>query len=97
MTETEKALNYYRAGVEGVRPDFVPARILLRERVRDDLPFLSPESKGYYAEAGEHDCHSNQYGALSVKAANGQMLGIKPKEFEVVAWRPNDPDQRPGH
>ena len=89
MTQTEKALNYYRAAFEGVRPDFVPARILLRERVKSDLPFLSKDGRGFCAQAGEHYCHSNQYGALSVKAENGQMLGIKPLEFEVVAWRPN--------
>lgn len=90
MNETEKALNYYRAGVESVRPDWVPARILLRDKVRSDIPMFSEDGRGYYADAGEHDCHSNQYGALSVKAANGQMLGVKPREFEVIAWRPNE-------
>lgn len=86
---TEMALNYYRSAVERKRPDFVPARIRLPERVCSDLPMLSEDGLGYYADAGEHDCHSNQYGALSVKASNGQMLGVKPGEFEVVAWRPN--------
>jgi hypothetical protein len=90
MIEIEKALNYYRSAVEGRRPDFVPARVLLPEKVRSDVPILSQDGCGYYADAGEHDCHSNQYGAISVKAANGKMLGIKPGEFNVIAWRPND-------
>lgn len=84
MKDTEKALNYYRAGVEGGRPDFVPARVRLSARVCGDGPFRST-----FQEPGEHDCESNQWGAVSIVATNGKMLGVRPKEFEVVAWRPN--------
>jgi hypothetical protein len=89
MTDTEKALNYYRAAANRWRPDYVPARILLPEDVRSDLPMFSRESRGYYANAGEHDCKCNQYGAVSVTAENGQQLGVKPNEFEVIAWKEN--------
>lgn len=42
------------------------------------------------AEAGEHDCYSNKWGAISVRASNGKLLGIRPTEFEPLAWRENE-------
>jgi hypothetical protein len=84
MTEIEKALNYYRSAVEHSRPDYVPVRVRLRQRVTGDFPYTA-----IYAEAGEHDCQSNPWGAISVQASNGQMLGVKPSEFDVLAWRLN--------
>lgn len=89
MTDIEKSLNYYRSAAENKRPDYIPARVNLMDKVRSDFPMFSEEGRGYYAEAGEHDCESNQYGAISVRAKNGKMLGVKPCEFEVVAWRLN--------
>ena len=84
MNETEKALNYYRSAVEKIKPEFVPSLVLLKARVTGDGPFVST-----LAEAGEHACQSNQWGAVSVLATNGKMLGVKPREFEVVEWRSN--------
>jgi len=89
MNNTEKALNYYRSAVEGKRPDFVPARVVLPHRVRADAPF-GRLGTGYYAEAGPYDCESNKWGAVSVLAENGQKLGVKPSEFDVVEWKAND-------
>lgn len=83
-TDTEKALAYYKNGMLHEAPPFVPARVKLHCRVRGDGPFA-----GTFADAGEHDCRSNRWGAISVRAVNGQMLGVKPAEFDVVAWRPN--------
>ena len=85
MTELEKALNYYQSGLENKRPDFVPARIRLPARVRGDFPFQAT-----VAIAGDHVCKCNQYGAVSVVATNGTILGIKPKEFEVLEWKKNE-------
>ncbi len=79
------ALDYYRAAVEDRAPAWVPSRIRLPRAVRGDFPF----GHNTVAEAGEHDCDSNLWGAVSVRATNGQMLGIKPKEFQPIAWRPN--------
>jgi hypothetical protein len=84
MTDQEKALAYYRAGVEKGIPPFVPARVRLHSRVCGDWPFGAT-----FADAGEHACESNRYGAVSVLATDGTMLGVKPAEFEVVAWREN--------
>lgn len=84
LTDTEKSIAYYRSGVEHVAPPYVPSRICLRKRVCGDFIFAAT-----FAEAGEHDCESNRWGAVSVKATNGEALGVKPDEFDVVAWRPN--------
>ena len=83
MTDTEKALDYYSAAVHERVPKWVPSRVLLLVRVRAEFPF----ERAHFAEAGEHDCESNRWGAISVRAANGQMLGVKPAEFEPLAWR----------
>lgn len=29
-------------------------------------------------------------GAISVRASNGKLLGIRPTEFEPLAWRENE-------
>lgn len=84
MSDTEKALNYYRAALHDVRPDFVPARVHLGSRVCGDGPY-----RDTFAEAGEHDAKCNPFGAVSVLATNGKMLGVRPKEFAVVVWRKN--------
>ena len=80
------ALDYYRAAVENRAPKWVPSRIHLPAAVRGDYPI----GHMTVAEAGSHDCDSNLWGALSVRASNGQMLGIKPAEFQPLAWRLND-------
>ena len=66
------------------KPPFVPARVLVTCRVRGDGPFASTT-----ASAGEYECQSNQYGAVSIEADNGQMLGLRLNEFRVLAWRVN--------
>lgn len=86
LSDCTKALDYYRAGLEQRAPTWVPCRVLLKSPVRGDYPF----GHTTLAEAGEHDCESNHYGAISARATNGQMLGVKPAEFEPLEWRKND-------
>ena len=81
------AIEYYRAGVEKRAPKWVPSRIRLDGPVRGDYPI----GHRTLAEAGDHDCNSNRWGAVSVRATNGQMLGVKPAEFEPLEWRQNTP------
>ena len=69
---------------EQCRPPLVPSRVLLREAACGDGPFQAT-----VAESGEHDCSSNRWGAVSVKATNGTMLGLRLHEFEPIAWREN--------
>jgi hypothetical protein len=84
MSDNEKALAYYRAATEGRRPNFVPARVKLASLVRGDGPFAATR-----VPAGEYTCQANQWGAVSLLATNGQLLGVKPSEFEVLAWCEN--------
>lgn len=86
LTNTIKALDYYRAGMERRRPSWVPSRIVLLRQVRSDFP-MAPRAA--VAEAGEYECHSNAIGAVSVRTTNGDMLGVRPVEFEVTGWREN--------
>ena len=88
ISENERLSNeveYYRAGLEQRAPRVVPSRVRLLKRVRGDFPI----GHTTIAEVGDHDCASNKWGALSVRASNGQMLGIKPSEFDPIAWREN--------
>lgn len=86
LSDCVKAIDYYRAGLEERAPIWVPSRVLLNSPVRGDYPI----GHTTLVEAGEHDCKSNRYGAISVIATNGQTLGVKPAEFEPLEWRRNN-------
>ena len=83
LVHQAKELDYLRAAREGRKPAWVPARVWLAGPVRGDYPI----GHRTIAHEGEYECQSNRYGAVSVRAENGQWLGVKPAEFEVVAWR----------
>ena len=92
IAELRKAVEYYRAIVDRRRPQWVPSVIALTRQVRGDFP-IGHKS---IADAGVHQCMSNQQGAVSVIASDGHTLGIKPSEFDVIEWRPNaDADATP--
>ena len=82
-TGDARALDYYRAAVEGRAPRWVPSRIRLLATLRGDFPF----GHSTVAPAGDYDCECNQWGAVSIRCSNGQGLGVKPAEFEPIAWR----------
>ncbi len=87
MTDQEKLIAYYKAAAiksGAVRPPFVPARVRIPRTVRGDGLYWSTQ-----IVPGEYDCSSNQYGAVSVKASNGAMLGVRINEFEPVTWTAN--------
>lgn len=88
----EAALNYYRAAVLKVRPDWLPARVRLPRVVFGDGPF----GRGAGVAAGDHDCQCNQWGAVSVIDRGGEVLGLRPAEFEVIAWRRADTSAQAG-
>ena len=54
-------------------------KIRLPREVRGDFPF-----RGSVAPSGIYDAEMNPQGALSVLDSDGQLLGIKPGEFEFV-------------
>lgn len=90
MDDKEKALNYYHAATTREVPDYVPATIRIPRTVRGDFPF-----NGTHVKPGDYPCECNHYGAVSVTATDGSLLGIKPAEFEPISWRPNARDELP--
>lgn len=70
------------------RPPVVPSRVKIHQRVAGDWPI------GHLAVVlpGEYPCRSNTYGAVSVTAGNGTLLGLRPAEYEPLEWRINEKD-----
>jgi len=88
MTNDQMALNYYKAamsqrGNNPVKPEYVPKIIKLLRNIRSDMPFSI-----MIAKKDEYDADVNQWGAVSVNI-NGEYLGLKPDEFEVIEWCKN--------
>jgi hypothetical protein len=89
MTDQEKAIAYYKSGATQARthqgPPYVPSRVRLVHRIRSDIPFL----RDTYVDPGEYPCECNKWGAVSVRANDDSMLGLRLDEFEPVEWREN--------
>ena len=80
------AVDYFSAHHFKRAPAWVPCRIKLDRILSGDFPI----GHDTLVDAGEHDCDSNAYGAMSVRASNGRMLGVKPSECQIVGWRRNE-------
>ena len=87
----QKLAEYYKAGTEHRRPEWVPSKVVLGREVRGDMIFASTR-----VGPGIHECQCNQWGAISVKADNGKMLGIKWDECEIVELTANPQISRDG-
>lgn len=88
----EKEQIYLDAARKQDAPDWVPAKIVMLRTVRADRSGLVPieQRKRIVATGGEvYETEVNQWGAVSAKTKGG-LLGVKPNEFEVVAWKRND-------
>ena len=59
--------------------------MLVKLEVFGDFPF-----RGAGVAPGEYECFVNKWGAVSVKDRDGELLGLRPAEFEIVSWREND-------
>jgi len=70
------------------RPPMVPARVRIIRRVTGDPPL----GHGTVIDPGEYNAHCNRWGAVSVVASDGNLLGLRLDEFEPIAWRKNHPD-----
>ncbi len=84
LDEAAAALSYYRAGLLKERPEYVPKTVLLTRDACGDGPFSSTR-----VSAGQYAADCNRWGAVTVRAGNGQMLGLRPAEFEVTSWAKN--------
>ena len=72
---------YYKAGVLNQLPPYLPTRVRVLRRVSGDFPF-----QGVVVEPGEYTCTSNRWGAVCVKAINGEDLGLRLDEFDPLEW-----------
>lgn len=85
LSDTEKALDYYKTGARQngplpwPRPCFVPTRIRLIKEIREGKLMALP---------GDYDCTCNRLGAVSI-SVEGKMLGVNQYEFEALAWGEN--------
>lgn len=84
LDEAAAALSYYRAGLLQERPEFVPKTVVLMRGACGDGPFRATR-----VSSGQYVVECNRWGAVSVRASNGQMLGLRPAEFEVTSWTRN--------
>ena len=82
--ETMKAVAYYKAAMRREAPPWVPARVRVVHEV-----FGDGMMRGAGVAPGEHDCECNRWGAVVVLDRAGTRLGLRPQEFEPVAWREN--------
>ena len=81
----------------------VPWKIKMACTVRPDLEFLVEKflgkKHGTVAVMDEvYECWVNMHGAVAAICRNGEKLGIKPAEFDVVEWHvqtPNDAKAMP--
>lgn len=55
-------------------------KIFLPRTIRGDWPI----GHRLIADVGVHDAVRNQHGAVAVVLPDGQLLGVKPDEFEDV-------------
>lgn len=84
LEEAEKALDYYKSAFMRQKPRWIPARVRVFKEVRADYPVADAYEP---IHAGEVECRSNRLGAVSVVNMNGVEIGLRPSEFDVVAWR----------
>jgi len=62
----------------------IRGRVIIRNTVRGDWPIWHTT----IVEPGVYDAYCNKYGAVSVMAQNGHLLGVKPSEFEWLNPKP---------
>lgn len=70
----------------------VPLKVKMNKTVGPDMPFLFP-SKEKCIEGNEYYCTVNSYGALCAILPDGEKLGLKPGEFDVIEFHPDENHQ----
>ena len=79
----DPAREYYEAAFKKRQPLWVPATVMVLREVRPDLPFFSAGC----IKPGPTAVECNQWGAVAARDSKGQLLGLKPDEFDVLTWR----------
>jgi hypothetical protein len=74
---------YYPANYRGR----VPKKIKMAKTLYPDLPWMPGIKPGTMLELNMvYDCWVNSHGAVAGWCDNGEKLGVKPGEFDVVEW-----------
>ncbi len=65
----------------------VPLRVKTTQPVRSDIPTTVGSPNDLSCDAGgEYYVWVNSYGAVSAILENGEQLGLKPEEFDIIEW-----------
>jgi hypothetical protein len=71
----------------------VPKRIKMAKTVRPDCPGCKPGTVALIDS--EYDAWTNSHGAVCAVCENGEYLGVKPDEFDVIEWHNAHADAPP--
>lgn len=67
--------------------DKVPKRVRMAKTVHPDFPFFMNGGDANVGTKGqEYDAWVNSHGAVAIVLSNGELLGVKPYEFEVIEF-----------
>ena len=64
----------------------VPLKIRMAKTVYPDLPFLCKRKDTVATVDEVYECWVNSHGAVAAICRNGETLGVKPGEFDVIEW-----------
>lgn len=65
----------------------VPLKIKMACTVKSDLPFfMQPKNDMVVHKDEEYFVWCNSHGAMSAILPNGEKLGIRPSECEIIEW-----------
>jgi hypothetical protein len=68
----------------------VPRRVRMAKTVTSELPPIVLVSQGLSRLAAiggrEYDVWCNSHGAVTAILEGGELLGLRPYEFEIIAW-----------
>lgn len=87
MSNESPALSGWAPEYPGVWGPKVPLKVIMLETVTSDLPLFFPQESDLICIKGnEYFVWVNKYGAISANLDNGERLGLKPKEFEIIEY-----------
>lgn len=67
----------------------VPLRVRMKKTVTSDIPMIAMSKEDFWCIEGiEYYAWVNSYGAVSAILENGDQLGLKPEEFDIIEWHP---------
>lgn len=71
----------------------VPAKVRPTRNVYSDFAWLRSEAAPVAYHGRDYEAWTNSYGAVSAVVEDGQKLGLRPDEFEVIEWHECSPSE----